>query len=120
MRKRKRSVWKLLLGILLLFTTAYIALSFSPYKNLPHLSIPGGPTVDFALSPVLVFFLFLFLAIYFIVSFVLYNKAQGFVFSLTIIGFLLLRYYDLHNLFFVTLLIAVFAALQLFLKYQRR
>lgn len=113
-------MWKLLLGILLFLTTAYIALSFPPHKNFPPLSIPGGPTVDFALSPVLVFFLFLFLAIYFIVSFVLYNKAQGFVFSLTIIGFLLLRYYDLHNLFFVVLLILVFTTLQLFLKNTNR
>jgi len=105
MRKR-RHAWLLLVSILSLGASVYLALCFPPTYQLP---------VGNFLFPVLpVFLIFLFLFIFSFFSFVFKNSRRGFLLGLFVIAYLLLRLTKLTSPFFLIMLFVLFGGIELF------
>ena len=98
-------------SILFLALTAYIIFKLPPdYKFV--VSNIRMPILPF-------FFVSLFAFIFSLVSFIFRNKQQGLIFASLIIFYLFLRYFELTNLLFLGLVLALFVTVELFLYKQK-
>lgn len=106
MRKYKRKIRFLSLGIALLIGVLYLIFNFSPTHEFL--------IEDYKLQIIYPAFLLLFFSLYFIFAFIFANKRRGLFISLFAVIYLVLRMNNLaHPLFFILLLI-LFTSLELF------
>lgn len=106
-----------LLPIFLISLGLFVYIIFSTNPDAPiQLSAKDkftlSPTEELPALPV--FFLLFFLTITSLFGFLLNSLRRGIFVGLFVVGFLLLRYYHLTQIIFITLLIAIFAAFELF------
>ena len=105
MRKRKKYLWLLFVGILSLFSLGYLIFNFSPAFQFTILK--------FKFSVLIPGLILLFLSIFCLFGFIL-NARRGFLLGLFAISYLLLRLNGLTSLFFAILLLLFFGGIELF------
>ena len=105
MRQRKKLFPHLLLGILFLLLFILIISLFSPNQPLRIF------TTDIPLLPF--FFLFFFLSVYFLATYIFASKKHGLLLGLFFIIYLIFRQNDLTHPLFLVLLIGLFLILEL-------
>ncbi|MCL4354945.1 hypothetical protein M1349_05820 [Patescibacteria group bacterium] len=110
MRKRKRF---LLLLISLIFASGvyFLTTSLPPDKNITMYNFQFSP-IPLLLAGICLFILFL-------MAFILKNTRRALFLSLFVLGFLLLNFYHLTQIFFLVLLASLFIMLELFFSYRK-
>lgn len=112
MQKRKKLIPHLIIAILALLGVTLLVITFSPARQI-DLSFTK-------LSPVIPFFLCVFLSIAGILGFILNNLRHGILAALFAVAFLLLQMMRYNNIFYTVILIIIFVLLEfLFWKENR-
>ncbi len=111
MKKRKKLIPHLIIAVLALIGIALLVITFSPARQI-DLSFTK-------LSPVIPFFLCVFLAIAGISGFILAHLRRGIFVALFIVGFLLLQMMRYNNIFYTVILIVIFVLLE-FLFWKKK
>lgn len=99
MRTRRRFITYLLFLLLSLTIIIFVIFFINPSKDVLFL--------DFAIHPVLIFFILIFLAIYFLFSYILLNKREGTLLSIFILVFFILRYLGITSPVYLVLLFII-------------
>lgn len=107
MRRKKRSLWLLLISLLTFVTLLYIIFSYPPGAliNISEAKINIASNVAFF------GLLFIFCTSFFGILF--HSTRRGVIIGIFVVIYLLLRLFGLRNIFFLVLLIAIFATIEL-------
>jgi hypothetical protein len=105
MQKRKKLIPPLIIAILSLLGTILLIITFNPTRQIDLSFIK--------LSPIIPFFLCVFLSIAGILGFTLNNLRRGIFIALFTVVFLLLQMMRYNNIFYTALLIIIFVLLEL-------
>ena len=106
MRRKKRSFLLLLIAIASGAGLGYLIFSFPPSSQITNYKLPATP----------LFFALLFLSCASFFGFLLNNIRRGILIGAFINAYLLLRLFGLKQIFFIILLLALFATIELFFK----
>lgn len=107
----KKQITLLLISILSLLLLLYMTYAFPPQYTIGL----GGVSI----SLIVLFFILLFFLIFGLVGYLIKSKLQGTLVSIFFICFLLFRYFQITNWFFLLLLTILFVLLEIiFLKTQ--
>jgi len=110
MRKKKLFLL-LLISVVILGGLYYLAVNFTPDKNISIYNLQ--------ISPIPVFLTGICLFILFFMAFILRNTRRALFLALFLLGFLLLNFYHLTQIFFFVLLASLFIMLELFFSYRK-
>lgn len=105
MRRKKRSVFPLIIGIFSLACFVYILLKLNPSSNLK--------IMNYELPTLPLFFLSFFLFLFSFSTFIFKNTRRGIFLGLFVIIYFLLRLNHLAQIFFLILLIVLFIILEI-------
>ncbi|QQG40886.1 MAG: hypothetical protein HYV37_01005 [Candidatus Levyibacteriota bacterium] len=107
MRRKKRPLFLLLISILSFAALSYIVFSYSPSSLIniqkPKIDIPSAAT----------FFVLVFIFFSSFSGYLFHNVRRGILLGTSIVVYLLLRFFGLRNIFFLIILIAIFATIEL-------
>jgi hypothetical protein len=106
MRKRKRNILFLFLGLISIAALIYSVLNFSPTYGFTIYNL------QFTILPI--FFALLFSFLFFLFSFILASKRRGLFVGAFIVIYLILRLNNLTHPFFLLILLVLFGSLELF------
>ncbi len=111
MKRRKKPIWLLIVGLLSLAIFIYLIVFLSPNFQVAvfNFQVPIFP----------VFLLISFLLFFSISSFVLNNMRRGIFIGLFASTYLLLRFLDLTHIFFLIMLLILFVTLEMFFSYKK-
>ena len=100
MRKKRRPVWQLVLGLTALSATLYFVISYSPESpvTISHYEFPSLP----------LFFILLFFAVAFTCSYIFKNLRRAIFIAVFLEAYLLLRLNNLTHIFFLIILVCLF------------
>lgn len=99
MRTRKKFLPFLVYSVLSLIVFMMVINFLEPLKDLPVLG--------FGLHPLLLFFVFLFLTVYFLSSYILLSRRRGVLVSVFILTFFILRFLNINNLLYLILVMVI-------------
>ena len=111
MKSRKKFIPHLLIALLALFGEILFVNTFEPSSTLD--------IKTFTIPSVIPFFFLLFLAVGGIATFVLSSARRGILTGILIVGFLLLQYLRVNNIFYTALLIIILLLIE-FLFWKKK
>ncbi|MBP9719422.1 MAG: hypothetical protein KBD46_03050 [Candidatus Levybacteria bacterium] len=110
--KKKRSLWLIVLSIILLTGLGYFMYTYNPKSILPN-------PFSLYMQPVSLFFVLLFLSITSLGMYIFNHTRRGILLGLFLCCYLLLRLNHLTDVYFALILLALFVSLELFFtRYQ--
>lgn len=124
MKRRKKPIWLLIGGLLSLIILTYLIVFLSPNSQFslapqslldPRSLSEGGAKVG--ILPF--FFILIFTSFFSVSSFLLKDMRRGIFIGLFASTYLLLRFIDLTHIFFLIMLLILFATLEMFFSYKK-
>jgi cytochrome bd-type quinol oxidase subunit 2 len=106
MRKKKRSIFELLISLLTFGTVFFLINNFPPNYQIA--------INNFKLPILPLFFILIFAGIFLFFEVILANKRRGILIALFSVSYLLLRFFGLTSLLFPALLLILFAGIEKF------
>ena len=111
MKRRKKPIWLLVVGLLSLAILIYILIFLSPES-----SIVNG---QWSINVLPFFFILTFISLFLLFSFLLSNFRRGLFIGLFVSTYLLLRFLGLTHIFFLIMLLILFITLEMFFNYKK-
>ncbi|MBI4079067.1 MAG: hypothetical protein HY429_02100 [Candidatus Levybacteria bacterium] len=113
MRRKKRSFWLFVIGLLTLACLFYLIIVFPPDWKFAISGVEG-----LKLEIVFVFFLFFSTSLFSLITFAFNSKQQGVLVSTLVTTYLFLRFIGLTQILFLLLLVAIALILELVFSKQ--
>jgi len=114
MKRRKKPIWLLVVGLLSLALLMYVLIFFSPNSQF---SLAPRSLGEVGILPF--FFILIFTSLFFLFSFFLSNFRRGLFIGIFVSVYLLLRFLGLTHIFFLIMLLILFITLEMFFSYKK-